>query len=364
MARRKTKPSEVTMVDESNDSVARRTFVSLSVATAFVAGLLFLYQIRGIVGWFLIALILALALAPLVQWLSQWLRRWLAALVAVLLLVAGSTAVAGAAATPLVSESDELFDNLPKIVEEANRFGPIKSLNDKVHLDEELRDAADELPTIVTGPNRSLVDTAEQTINAVVAVVVIVTLTYFLLLEGPKAWRQSVSVLKPRDARRVDRTGTKILEAVGGFVWGNLLISLITGTFTFILLTVFGVPYALPLAIAVGILDLIPFVGVVIALFILTTMGLTVSLPTAFGIFIFFVVYQALESNIVVPLIYSRTVRLSPLLILVATVIGGALAGLVGVLLAIPAAAMLQIIAIELLRGPDAGRRAQATRRA
>jgi predicted PurR-regulated permease PerM len=298
----------------------------------------------------------------MVDWLTaKRLRRGLASALAVFSLLLITLGVVGAAATPIVSQSDELVHNIPRIVDDINGVKPFHDLDQRFHIGDKLREQGDNLPRVLAGPNASIVQSAQHTLSAVFAVVVLVSLTFFMLLEGPNAWQQSIKLLKPRDARRVDRTGKKIKDAVGGFVWGNLLISLITGGFTFIILTAFGVPYALPLAIAVGILDLIPFVGVVIATLILVLMALTVGTGTAIAVLILFTIYQVIESNVVVPLIYSRTVRLSPLIILIATIIGATLAGLLGVLLSIPAAAAIQIIVVELLQGTTSNGRHRTT---
>jgi predicted PurR-regulated permease PerM len=350
---KRTPPKQsLTLVDDSTDSVARRTVVVLSVTLAFVATVGFLYQMRAVLGLVFVSLIFALALAPMVEWLvSKRLRRGVAAGLAVFTLLLISFGVIGAATTPIVSQSDELAHNIPRIVDDITQTGPFKELDERYQLGDKVRSESSNLPQLIVGKNPTLVSTAQQTFSAIFAIVVVVTLTFFMLLEGPSAWRHLLDLLKRRDARRVDRTGKQILDAIGGFVWGNLIISLISGATAFILLSVFGVPYALPIAIAVGVLDLIPFVGAVIATVILVLMALTVSSGAALGVFIFFLIYQVIESNLVVPLIYARTVKLSPLVILVATIIGATLAGLVGVLLSIPAAAAIQIIIVELFQG-------------
>ena len=115
------------------------------------------------------------------------------------------------------------------------------------------------------------------------------------------------------------------------------------------------------LSIPVGVLDLIPFAGVVIATLILVLMALTVSTGAAIAVAILFTVYQVIESNFVVPVIYARTIKLSPLVILIATIVGATLAGLVGILLSIPAAAAIQIIIVELLQGAQPTPRRQST---
>ena len=353
MARKQTpaKRDEIA-TEESSDSVARRTFVALSVALAFVASLWFLYTVRNIVVWLLVAFVFALALAPLVGWLQQRrLKRGPASFLAVLALILVSVGILSAVATPLVSQSDNFVDNLPKIVDEISRVEFIRDLNDRFGLADRVRESQDTLPQIVTGPNASLVNTVRGTFEAFFSVVVILTLTFFMLLEGPSAWRHFIRLFKQRDARRLERIGDRVHEAISGYVWGNLLVVLMAGTFAFITLTIFGVPYALPIAIAAGVASLIPFVGATLATILLTLIALTQGLPTGVAVFFTYTAYQIVESNFIVPFIFSKTLKMSPLLVLIATITGGSLAGVVGVLLAIPAASMIQTVVVELLQG-------------
>lgn len=362
MAARKTTPE--THPEEPNDSVVRRTFLALSVAVAFAAALWFLYEIREIVAWLLVALVLALALTPLVEWLHRRLRlrRGLACGLAVLLLLGVSVGAIGAAVTQLVNESDQFVNNLPTIIEETNRFEPVRDFNERFQVDAKILEARNELPQFLTGADSPLIDTAKETFSAVFAIIIILAMTFFMLMEGPEAWRRSVKVLRPRDAKRVYRTGKKINEAITGFVYGNLIITLIAGTAAFITLTIFGIPYALPIAVVAGLFCLVPIVGSSIATIIMAVIALSEGVFDALGVFLLFGSYQVIESNFIVPAIYARAVKLPPLVILVATIVGASLAGVVGVLLAIPAAAMVQIIIIELLRGTATGRRAHLAR--
>ena len=160
--------------------------------------------------------------------------------------------------------------------------------------------------------------------------------------------------------------GSHLLSSVGGYVRGNLLISLIAGVAAYIAMLIVGVPFALPLAVAVAVLDLIPLVG--------ATLGAIVCVIVAAAgggwlpgliLAVYFIVYQQVENNLIQTTVYSRTVALSPLAVLVASLCGAAVAGIVGVLLAIPVAATVAIALVEIraLRTGDVpARRSRSSR--
>lgn len=357
--RRNTTTRSVAVVEETTDSVARRTFVSLWVALGFVITLWFIYQVRQVLVWLVIALVIALALAPFVDWMvREGLKRGLSALLTVILTLLLLTGLVTAAASPLVSEGGKLIDNFPQYVEDVTKNDTIKKFDDRFNVTDKVKDVSKDFPQFLSGAKSPIVDTAKSTFSAAITTGVIFTLALFMLIEGPASWQRFVAILRPRDSRRVDRVGRKIADAVGGYVSGNLFISLIAGTITFVILTILGVPYAFPLAVLVAILDLVPMVGATIATVVVTLVALSQGWIAAVIAMAVLLSYQQFENNAIQPYVYAHTVQLSPLLILVATVTGGVLGGIIGVLLAIPAASTAQIIIIELLQGTETGRRA------
>jgi predicted PurR-regulated permease PerM len=136
---------------------------------------------------------------------------------------------------------------------------------------------------------------------------------------------------------------------VGGFMLGNLLTSVVAGVGTYIWLSVFGVPYALLLALFVALFDLIPMVGSTIAGLVVVVVSLTKGFPVAIATGIFYIVYRLLEDYLLNPRVMKHTVKVSPGLTIVATLIGGTLLGLIGALVAIPAAATVELLLQEVV---------------
>jgi predicted PurR-regulated permease PerM len=186
-------------------------------------------------------------------------------------------------------------------------------------------------------------------ITIVVATVTIVFMTFFMLLEGPR-WIERFYELLPETSRpRWRKVGYDIYRTVGGYVTGNLLISLIAGGLTTIVLLIMGVPYAVALGLIVAILDLIPLAGATIAAILIGTVAFLHSIPAGIVVVLFFVVYQQVENHLLQPVIYGRTVQLSPLAVLISILIGAELAGIIGALGAIPVAGSIQVLILDWL---------------
>ena len=188
-------------------------------------------------------------------------------------------------------------------------------------------------------------------VTVIAATITIVVLTFFMLLEGPRWVERFYELLPAASQPRWRRIGKDVYATVGGFVAGAMAIALLAGITSSLLLIALGVSYAIALGLVVFVLDLIPLAGATIASVLVTTVavldqGWTVGL-IVLG---WFIVYQQVENHVLYPLIYSKTVALSPLTILVAVLIGASLAGVLGALAAIPIAGTIQVLLRELLR--------------
>jgi predicted PurR-regulated permease PerM len=191
----------------------------------------------------------------------------------------------------------------------------------------------------------------KSVITAIVAAVTIAFLTFFMLLEGPR-WVERFHALLPDGSQeRAQRVGDKIYRTVGGYVTGNLLISVIAGITSTLVLLITGVSYAVTLGLLVAILDLVPLAGATLAAILVTTVAF-IDQGWVIGVIVlaFFLVYQQLENHVLQPIVYSRTVQLSPLAILIAVLIGAKLAGVLGALGAIPVAGTIQVLLVEWLQ--------------
>jgi predicted PurR-regulated permease PerM len=187
-------------------------------------------------------------------------------------------------------------------------------------------------------------------ITIVVATITIAFLTFFMLLEGPK-WVERFYGLLPEESQpRWRNVGNQIYRTVGGYVTGNLVISVIAGGLTTLVLIIMGVPFAVALGLLVGILDLIPLAGATIAAIIIGAVAFIHSITAGIVVVVFFIVYQQIENHFLQPVVYGRTVQLSPLLVLISVLIGAEIAGILGALGAIPVAGALQVVVVDWLQ--------------
>lgn len=309
---------------------------------------------RQVLTWIIVAIFLALALNPAVEAFERrGLRRGIATAVTSLLAL-GVMVAAGSLFIPtLVDEATGFADELPDYVNDVSEGrGPLGELVERYEIDERVRDA-------VQGGNASSVlgfsDTAlaitQSVITFIVAVVTIAFMTFFMLLEGPR-WMERFYALLPESSQEKWRgIGRDIYRTVGGYVTGNLLISVIAGVSSTIVLLILDVPYAVALGLLVAILDLIPLAGATLAAIILTAVAFLTSIPAGIIVLAFMIVYQQIENHLLQPLVYSRTVQLSPLAILISVLIGAKIAGILGALAAIPVAGTIQVLLLAWLRG-------------
>jgi predicted PurR-regulated permease PerM len=169
-------------------------------------------------------------------------------------------------------------------------------------------------------------------------------LAYLMVLQGPKIVEGFLGLFSDETAERIDRVGADCARTITGYLTGNLLISVVCGALTYAVLEMTGVPFAAPLAVFVAIADLIPLVGATIGAVVAGAAAFLHSVPTGIIVVVFFIVYQQLENHLLQPIIYARTVKLNPLAVIVSILVAVELAGILGALIAIPVAAMIQIV--------------------
>jgi predicted PurR-regulated permease PerM len=306
---------------------------------------------RQVISWILVSIFLALALNPAVEWFMRHgikKRGYAAGLTFVLALLA--FAGIGYAFIPtLVDQINDFVKALPGYVDDLTKGkGRFGFLETKYHIVEKIRQAVREGgATKVLGLTGAAIAITKSVVTLVLATITITFLTFFMLLEGP-AWMDRVFGLLPERSRpRWRAVGHDVYRTVGGYVTGNLLISLIAGTLTTIVLLALGVPYAVALGVVVAILDLIPLAGATIAAIIIGAVAFLHTITAGIVVVIFFIIYQQVENHFLQPVIYGRTVQLSPLAVLIAVLIGAKLAGILGALGAIPVAGAIQVLLVD-----------------
>jgi predicted PurR-regulated permease PerM len=331
----------------------RTILVVLGIILAAIVMIEVVQAARAILIWIGVAVFLALALNPAVEWLMARgvRRRGLAVAIAFVGTILAIVALAATVVPTIVEQVNDFVDAVPGYVEElAAGKGKLGFLEREYQITDRVREALSEGgASKVLGLSGTALAVTKGVVTAVVATVTIAFLTLFMLLEGPK-WVERFYGLLPTDKQsRWRAIGHQIYRTVGGYVTGNLTISLIAGIVSTLVLLVVGVPYAVALGLVVAILDLIPLAGATIAAILVTTVAFLDSTQAGIIVLIFFVLYQQLENHVLQPVVYGRTVQLSPLAVLIAVLIGAELAGVIGALAAIPVAGAIQVILVDWL---------------
>jgi predicted PurR-regulated permease PerM len=326
----------------------RTTLSVLLVALSVIGLLVVVWAARQVLTWILIALFLALAINPYVDFLQRRVvrRRGLAAALgfgSVILLFVG---LAAAFVPTIASEVGDFVDALPGYVGDLTEGrGRLGFLETRYHIVERVQDAVKGLkPESVLAASGTALSVTKGIITAVVGVITIVVLTFFMLLEGPSWIDRGLGHLPAGSQERWQGIARDIYKTVGGYVSGALIIAFVAGASSTIVLTIAGVPYAFALGLLTFLLDLVPLVGATAATVIVGTIAFLHSVPAGIAVVVFFILYQQFENHVLYPTVYSRTVALSPLAVLIAVLIGASLAGILGAIAAIPVAGIVQVL--------------------
>jgi len=332
-----------------------RNIVSVALILVGLAiALWVVYTARHVLTWVFVALFLALALDPAVAALQRRTpisRRLSAAAVIYLVALAVLVGLGFLLVPPIVDQTSGLAAATPGYVHDltAGR-GPLGFLQSKYHIVDKVREATKGGGTDLAGGATTALAITKGVLTAVAGVVTVAFMTFFMILEGP-TWMDRIYSLAPAESRpRWEDVGRRIGATVSGYVTGNLLISFIAGAACALVLFIAGVPYALALGLLVAILDLIPLAGATLAGIIIVTVAFLTSTTAGIVVAVFFVLYQQLENHLLQPLVYGRTVELSPLAVLIAVLVGAEVAGVLGALAAIPVAGTIQILLVDWRR--------------
>ena len=331
----------------------RTVLVVLAIVLAVAALLQIILLARQVLTWVLISIFLALALNPLVDYLQRngVRRRGVACGAAYFIVLAALTLLGSLFIPTFVAEINDFARALPEYVRDLTEGrGRLGFLEREYNIVQRVEEAVGEGgATRLLGLSGTAVALTKGIVTVVIAAITILVLTFFMLLEG-RTWIERFYQLLPETSQpRWRAVGYGIYRTVGGFVTGALTIALIAGIVTAVLLSILGVQYAIALGFVVALLDLIPLAGATLATIVLSTIEFLESAPIGITLLVFFIIYQQVENHLLYPTVYSRTVQLSPLVILIAVLIGASLAGILGALAAIPVAGAIQVVFLDWL---------------
>jgi predicted PurR-regulated permease PerM len=328
-------------------TVSTRTLLRVLVVIALFVFLIDLrHDLHTVLLEVLIALFLAIALNPLVAALDRTTpipRSWCAIIVflGTILIVATFLIVIF---TPLYNEVRSFAEHLPDYIQKAEKSRGFKQLDHRYDILQKLKDQAHQLPSKLPATASAALGLAGTVATAVFETITVLFLTLFLLLELPSIGQSIVSLLPPDHADTAIRLQGEISSTVARYVATNIAVSVLAGAITWVTLEILGVPFALVLALLMGLFDLLPLIGATLGGAIVVLVAtITTGITAGIIMIVVLVVYQQTENHLVQPIVMRRSVAVSPLIVIVSVLIGAALLGILGALLAIPVAGSIHI---------------------
>jgi predicted PurR-regulated permease PerM len=334
------------------DSPARAIARNVLIVAGVVLVLYILYLLRKPISWLIIAAFLAVAVAGPVNFFQRYMKRGLAIALVYLGLLAIPIGLGAVLLPPIVNQVSDVATNAPNYVNDIEDYvqknKTLNDLNDKYDITQKLNEEAAKLPSKAGDAAGVLRDIGFGLVSSIFAGVTILILSIFMVASGPRWIENFIRMQRPEHAERIERTLRKIANAVGNYVGGALLQATIAGLAAFIMLTILGVPFAGPLAVVIFVADLIPVVGATIGAVFVAIVTAFVNFPIALIIWVIFaIVYQQVENYLIQPQIQKRATKIEAFIVLVAVLFGSTLFGILGAILAIPAAASIQIAVHE-----------------
>jgi predicted PurR-regulated permease PerM len=303
-----------------------------------------LLQARSVLILILISLFLAIGLNPTVEWLTaRGMRRGISITIVFFVVIGAFVGFGFAVVPPVVEESNAFVQELPSYLDDLRRNPTVRQFDEDYGVIERAQDyvTSGDLGQRAFG---GLLGVGRVVLNAVFGALTVLVMTLYFLAALPSMKRQAYRLVPASRRQRVELLGDEVISRTGSFVSGALSVAFIAAFSSYVFLNIVGLPYAIALAVFVGLLDLIPLVGATIAAVVVSLLGFTESVGVGIACVIFYVAYQQFENYVVYPRVMRRAVDVPAPVTIVAVLLGGALLGIVGALIAIPVAAAVLLV--------------------
>lgn len=331
----------------------RTIFRAILWTVGTIALFKFIGKVDHVLTLIFAAFFLALALNPVVGWLSKHLRiesRVRATALAYLMVVAFLGLFFALIIPPLVHQTQDYIKNVPQTVENFQRQNSgIARAIERYNLDERFINGAKDFASHYSDFGATIVDTGRRIAEAVASVFAVLVMTFMMLVEGPKWFELYFSTLPHKKRQHHRRIASRMYKAVSGYVNGQVILAAVAGFCAFLALEIAGQVLDVPSnAVALGgvvaVFGIIPLFGNPIAATLVVLASLLNSVTLAIVMAIYFIIYFFIENHTLQPYIQSRLNELSPLVVFIAAIIGVAFAGILGAIVAIPAATTVKIL--------------------
>ena len=332
-----------------SDATGTRTVLRIiAIVLAVAGGLILIRLLWQPLSWLVIATFLAIALSGPVNLLERRMRRSYAITIVYVALLLTPVALGALIVPPMIRQGVDLVNKLPaystdlqKYVERNKR---LRQIDRDFSITQKLRKEADNAPTHFGEAAGTLSNVGAAIVSSLFAGFSIIVLSLFMVSSGRRWIDAAVDLRAEHEHAALKRALDRIGAAVGNYVGGAAVQATVAGVTAFIVMSILGVPFAAPLAILVGLFDLLPLVGALIAAMFVGVVTLFNDFPTATIVWVIFAIaYQQFENYVIQPQIQKRAVALQPFVTLVSVMFGATLFGVIGAILAVPTAATIQI---------------------
>ena len=299
---------------------------------------------RSVIVLIVVALFLAIGLSPITEWLvARGMRRGFAILIVFIGVIGAFVGFGFAVLPPVIEQTNAFVKELPDLLSDLRKNPTIRQFDDDYGVIERAQKyvSSGDLGTRLFG---GIVGVGRIVLNAVFSAFSLLIMTLYFLAALPSMKRQAYRLIPATRRERVTLLSDEVINRIGGFISGALTVAFIAGVTSYVFLLVIGLQYALALAVFVALFDLIPLVGATIAAVVVSLLGFTESTTIGIVCVIFYVAYQQFENYVVYPRVMRRAVDVPAPVTVVAVLLGGALLGVVGALLAIPVAAAVLLV--------------------
>ena len=326
----------------SGATVLKAALVALAVVVLIVANEVFLT--------IMLSVVFALGLDPLVGWFTgRGMGRGKAALLVFFLLFLAVFVIVVWTVTPVWNEIRALVQDIPGYIEDLKDEPAFKQLADNTDALDKAQEVATNAAKAIPEAASALLGITGSLVGSVFSIVTLAFLTLFLLIVLPDFKRAGLNMLPPREAERVGRVLDEVTRTISFSLLGNLAISVIAGTVVGVTAVIIGAPFPVVLALIVGLFDLIPQVGSLIAAVIVVSITLAgAGVVPAVILAVVILIYQQIENYVIQPVVYRQAIELSGFATIAVVMVGGALLGVIGAILAVPVAGSLKVIFREL----------------
>jgi predicted PurR-regulated permease PerM len=331
---------------------ATQTARNVLAAVAVVAGLYVLWVVRDVVLLAGLALFVAVALSGPVGFVERRVRlpRAAAILVVYVALLAALAAIGLVVVPPLVDQVEQLARHVPTYVRELQDSDTVRQWDEQYGIVSKLESQADRLPSLLTGAASELETVTVGAFERIAELIAILAVAFLLLLDAPRTLGWLYRRVTPAREDQARRLAAQAAQAIGGYCAGVFAVASLAGLVAFAAMELLGIPFAVPLAVQMAFFALMPLVGSAVGALVIAVVAAFEGPGTAIAWLAFFAVYQQVETHVLGPFVYRRTVAMRPVLVILSVLAGVSLLGILGALLAIPAAATIQIAVQEWWR--------------